>query len=318
MAFTIDAKEQQRRHKRANRFENHLSGKRKGGGRGGGQSSGIDYSLWSASENTGEGIDFSTFQIVGTSQNLEKKYLRLTSAPDPATVRPEQVLRQSLQMLRGKWQSGETRDYRYMLDNFKAIRQDLSVQHIRNELTVQVYETHAKIAMEIGDLAQFSPCVTQLISLYGEKPEFRANFYEFECYRILYAVLINNQAQLNKMLSSMASGTRQQTDVAYCLQIAAALSQKNYHRFFKLRAQGEPYSTRFLLDQIQPRVRFEGLQTLCKAYRPSKLPMQFVCTGRRESSFANLIVFECSRGCSQTSLISQRSASLTALKGWSM
>ena len=32
------------------------------------------------------------FTVRGTCENLEKKYLRLTSAPDPATVRPERVL----------------------------------------------------------------------------------------------------------------------------------------------------------------------------------------------------------------------------------
>ena len=36
---------------------------------------------------------------------LEKQYLRLTSLPDPATVRPEKILKQSLKMLLNKWKN---------------------------------------------------------------------------------------------------------------------------------------------------------------------------------------------------------------------
>eukprot|EP00965_Chrysotila_dentata_P240070 6203483-Pleurochrysis_carterae.AAC.1 len=42
------------------------------------------------------------FTVVGTCQVLEKKYLRLTSAPDPRTVRPEPVLRKSIELIRAK------------------------------------------------------------------------------------------------------------------------------------------------------------------------------------------------------------------------
>ena len=35
-------------------------------------------------------------------QELEKKYLRLTSAPDPRTVRPEPVLRKTLEHIRNR------------------------------------------------------------------------------------------------------------------------------------------------------------------------------------------------------------------------
>jgi hypothetical protein len=46
---------------------------------------------------------------------VEKNYYRLTSAPDPAEVRPEPVLKQALKLLKSKWEN-KTADYLY-LDN---------------------------------------------------------------------------------------------------------------------------------------------------------------------------------------------------------
>jgi hypothetical protein len=61
---------------------------------------------------------------------------RLTSAPDPATVRPEGVLRAAYERLVRLIRSGE-QGYFYALDQFKGMRQDCTVQHLRTDLTVR-------------------------------------------------------------------------------------------------------------------------------------------------------------------------------------
>ncbi len=81
--------------------------------------------------------------LVGTSKALEKNFLRLTTEPRVEDVRPEAVLKKAMKMVKRRWKKEQV-DYRWACEQLKAIRQDLSVQNVRNDLTVDVYQTHGK------------------------------------------------------------------------------------------------------------------------------------------------------------------------------
>ncbi|KAB2022505.1 hypothetical protein ES319_D07G216000v1 [Gossypium barbadense] len=98
-----------------------------------------------------EHIDWDALTVRGTCQEIEKRYLRLTSAPDPSTVRPEEILEKALLMVQNS-----QKNYLYTCDQLKSIRQDLIVQRTRNHLTVKVYEAHARFALEVGDLPEYN------------------------------------------------------------------------------------------------------------------------------------------------------------------
>ena len=116
-----------------------------------------------------EEVNGDSFVVRGTQQELEKSYFRLTGAPDPASVRPEPVLERALERLLGLLRAGGE-SYFYALDQFKGMRQDCTVQHLRNGLTVRVYEAHARAALEYGDVPEYNQCQTQLAVLARRGP----------------------------------------------------------------------------------------------------------------------------------------------------
>lgn len=117
-------------------------------------------------------VDYERMTVKGTCTTLEKEYLRLTSPPKAELVRPQYILQQHLLNLKqsyyvnNKVHNGRNRDYSWYCSQLKAIRQDLTVQRIINAFSVDVYETHAKMALEEDDINEYNQSQTQLKELY--------------------------------------------------------------------------------------------------------------------------------------------------------
>ncbi|OLL26432.1 THP3 protein [Neolecta irregularis DAH-3] len=208
-------------------------------------------------------IDWDKDTIVGRCQTLEKRYLRLTSAPDPETVRPLPILKKTLDLLKKKWRKES--NYAYICDQFKSLRQDLTVQRIKNEFTVTVYELHARVALEKGDLGEYNQCQTQLVSLYEHG--LKGNQFEFLAYRILYLLHTRNHADVNDILSKLTPVEKSDPAILHALEVRSALATSNYHRFFSLYLNA-PNMGGYLMDCFIVRERVNALCTMCKAYRP--------------------------------------------------
>jgi hypothetical protein len=201
-----------------------------------------------------------TGPVVGTCQKLEKNYFRLTSAPKPEEVRPVPILEEMFTLLRKKWKTEHK--YSYACDQFKSLRQDLTVQHVKTEFTVRVYEAHARIALEIGDLGEYNQCQTQLRSLYKMGLSGRRD--EFTAYRILYFIYTCSRTDMNDVLADLTTAEKRMESVSHALQVRAALASGNYIKFFRL-FQATPYLGAYLLDMIVSRERLAALSTICRS-----------------------------------------------------
>lgn len=209
-------------------------------------------------------IDWDEYTVVGTSTKLEKPYLRLTSAPDPKTVRPLATLRQTLELLKTKWRAEG--NYAYICDQFKSMRQDLTVQRIKNDFTVKVYEIHARIALEKGDLGEYNQCQTQLRGLYAYG--LPGASIEFLAYRILYLLHTRNQREVNALMAELTPAMKAEPPVAHALAVRAAMRTGNYHAFFVLYKDA-PNMNAYVMDHFVERERVQALLVLAKSERPS-------------------------------------------------
>ncbi|CAO3664159.1 unnamed protein product [Rhizopus stolonifer] len=227
-----------------------------------------------------------TDQVIGTCLTLEKPYFRLTSAADPATVRPLNVLEKTFSLLRKKWR--KEGNYSYICEQFKSMRQDLTVQRIQNEFTVQVYESHARIALEKSDIGEYNQCQTQLKYLYEQGVDGCED--EFLAYRILYMLFSRNQSDLNAMMESMCDvGFDNQAEcVQHALMVRSCLVKGNYHKFFRLYEEA-PNMGGYLMDQFANRERIEALIVICKSY--TSVPLSYIAKELSFDTIKRLVKF---------------------------
>jgi hypothetical protein len=221
-------------------------------------------------------------RAVGTNQSLTKAYMRLTSDPKASDIRPPAVLKKALALVEEKWKSREW-TYDQLKEQLKSIRQDLTVQHAKGPLAVSAYETHARVALEHDDLAEYNQCQTVLKTLherYINEEKFKDSRGEFAAYRLLYALIADETAKNGRQLfTEMIDLTEENIEhdfVKHALEAIVSVKGSDIVKFFKLRKIAPNYNWN-LMQKHANRLRGHALLALCSSHRPT-IPVSFFTT----------------------------------------
>ena len=222
-------------------------------------------------------------KIVGTCMKLEKPYLRLTTFPKVQNVRPQYVLEKSLEHVKAEYQRNQ--NFEWANDQLKSIRQDMTVQGIRTDFCLEVYEAHARILLENGDLSEFNQCQSMLRNITKGKDiwlehkeddesvssgkllrQTDRHSDEFCAYQLLYTIVQNSWSDFNKALgeASDISGPSSQ----HAIQVVQSVIHNNYRLFFRLY-RSSPNLSGYLMDFLVKRVRAEAYDRIIAAFRPT-------------------------------------------------
>jgi hypothetical protein len=186
-------------------------------------------------------------------------------------VRPEPVLKRAIEWIRERMQgfdpAQQQANYIFLWEQLKSVRQDLTVQRIRNAFTVEVYEMHARVCLEYDDQAELKQCQAQLEVLYEEGLGTEKSRREFKAYQILYNVGKRASQNLVDELASLTAEDRSSPFIVHALRVRAAAALDNYFALFQLYAQA-PGHAGFVMDTFIEAERFAALQTICRAYSP--------------------------------------------------
>lgn len=74
----------------------------------------------------------------------------------------------------------------------------VQIQRLQNEFVVELYQTHARIALEHGDVNEFHQCQTQLFPLHARGLGSTPSHREFLAYRLLYYVYTRNATEVRR------------------------------------------------------------------------------------------------------------------------
>lgn len=258
--------------------------------------------LGGSKKTKGTKSDRSGEPLVGKSTALEKSYLRLTTDPKAEDVRPLHILRKALAHIKHEFIQNE--DFDWANDQLKAVRQDLTVQHLRNDFVLQVYETHARILLEHGDLNEFNQCQTMIRSLTdpnepnrseseGQEGSLRQRKNhavpcylrqmeekedEFQGYSLLYSLVQNSPSDMIMTLSRFHKRTNHKnsgipavargSSIRHALKVVKAVMHNDYQTFFRLY-ESAPHLSSYLMDFLVRRVRKAAYERIVASYRPT-------------------------------------------------
>lgn len=160
-------------------------------------------------------------------------------------------------------------NYHWVCEQLKSIRQDLTVQHINNEFTAQVYQAHARIALQNTDLKEFNQCQSKLTELYdvhglGEGEAKR----ELIAYRILYQIYTRYKyrqisSETACLLQQLSSDDLRSNSITHAVKVHLAVTNSNYTAVFQLFKK-IPNEGKFLMNLFLDFIRHLALRHMLK------------------------------------------------------
>ena len=224
-------------------------------------------------------------------------------------MRPLSVLVKSLEHVKKRYK--ETEDFAWSNEQMKSIRQDITVQGIRNQFVLQVYETHSRILLEHGDLNEFNQCQTMIRSLTegileddpslllqddngsgsgspSKSPRKKKKRNrckplqqipqaadEFGAYAILYALVqrswMSLKMEMMRILPQLATNA---PACRHAMAVVKSVEENNYRSFFTLYDQA-PHMSVYLMDFLLKRIRTMAYDSIVTAFRPTIEVRQF-------------------------------------------
>ena len=210
-------------------------------------------------------------KVIGTCQNLEKEYLRVQGQVRPELIRPQSVLEKSLGFVLGQYADGK--DYCYIQNQCRSIRQDLLLQGIKNDFTIRVVQENIRVALLNQDLKEYEKLRLELHELYVQLPQ-HANEEIILC-SIVYLILKEDyQSELTK-LTEMQESELVLASVLFAQKVLNSLSQGNYALFFRLLKQIKGVS-RNVIDIFKLKWQLRCLQLITKAFKSNEIEPHLV------------------------------------------
>lgn len=163
--------------------------------------------------------------FVGQCKSIQKFFFRLTSLPEPKNVRSFSVIKCTYAYILYKY--NQDRNYKYVNEQFRSLRQDLNIQSILHTDVINIYETNIRICIVNNDLFQFLQCINKLFEMY-QKLNINKSKVEFMCYKMIYLTLQNMHQEFCQVYFNLTEEERHDENIQLCLYLNDCVKNKMY------------------------------------------------------------------------------------------
>ncbi|GET93054.1 hypothetical protein, conserved [Leishmania tarentolae] len=175
-------------------------------------------------------------EFVGLSTELERHYTRYE--PVAEDIRPPAVLKEAYTHITMhatvlEKREGKKAAQKYLSDQLKGMRQDLRVQNVVDNFTVMVYEVHARLCLQTGDIGEFNQCQAGLKQFYAMDTVdlSQCDVKNFFLYRLVYLTLSGQYDSLSTELIHFTNAQLQGTD-----RVGSSIARDSVNRTLALCA----------------------------------------------------------------------------------